>query len=459
MLSEVDQVVIQVLRPVVQMISYFFVLIAIIVLLMWVNPIIALSSTGVMGILYMIVYFSLRKSLGGYGVVSVDSNKDRFKSGVEAISGIKNIKVFECENIYLKRFHSSSYKFKEALFRFQIFNQSPKFLLEALAFGGIILLTIVILMSGDDSRQGSLGTLLPMLGLYAFSAYRLQPALTSIYQGVTSLSYGAAAVDNLLSEVSHNVISQTEGLESVSKLSFNDEIEINNLSYKFPNSEDFVLNKINLTIKSGSSIGIIGGSGAGKTTLLDLILGLLTPTNGFIAVDKKELTKNNLRSWRRSLGYIPHEVFISDSTIAENIAFGVPKDKINYKRVIDSAKKAKIHDFIINNSLDGYEKKVGDRGVKLSGGQKQRIGIARALYRNPDVLILDEATSALDPLTEKSIIKTIQELSGRKTIIIVTHKMNMVKYCDTVVLLEGGIVKESGTYKEISQSNNAFFDK
>jgi ATP-binding cassette, subfamily B, bacterial PglK len=481
MLSEVDQVIIEVLRPVIQMISYIFVLIAIITLLLLNNPLLAVISISVMLILYMTVYYSLRKKLSFYGDLTVESNKHRFKSAIEAIGGIKSIKLSGVEKLYLDSFGISSSDFTRATYHYQIYNQTPKHLLEAVAFGGIILLSIIFMWSDTGLNKGELGQVLPLLGLYAFATYRAQPALSAIYGGITGLRYGAAAVSNLYFELYNNKSLNLQATKHSIKENFDiggikykhfpvksnfsldnriepiNTIQLSRLSYKFPNAKKSTIQNINLSIEVGSCIGIIGGSGAGKTTLVDIILGLLKPEKGFIIVDDIKINKNNNLAWQKCLGYVPQEMFLIDATIMENIAFGVPKKLIDKEKVISSARMAHIHDFINNDLPEGYLTEVGERGVRISGGQRQRISIARALYNDPSLLIFDEATSALDPVTEKSVIKTIQSLSGRQTVIIVAHKLTAVKDCDSIILLDKGEIKDIGSISKIEKLHNDFF--
>jgi len=481
MLSEVDQVVIEVLRPVIQMISYIFVLIAIVALLVWNNPILAISAITVMTSLYLVVYYSLRKKLSFYGDLTVASNKSRFKSAIEAIGGIKSIKLAGVEKSYLDSFSKSSSDFTRSTYHYQIYNQTPKHLLEAVAFGGIILLSIIFMWSDNGLNNDGLGQVLPILGLYAFATYRAQPALSAIYGGITGLRYGAAAVSNLSFELHNKSINNLEKVNITNEKLFDigdikykhfpskthfylnerieplDTIELNGLTYKFPNAEKNTINNLNLKIKVGSCIGIIGGSGAGKTTLVDIILGLLNAEIGSIKVDNIEINEKNNLSWQKCLGYVPQEMFLIDATIMENIAFGLPKHLIDKEKVIKSAEMAHIHDFIQTELPDSYLTEVGERGVRISGGQRQRISIARALYNDPSLLIFDEATSALDPITEKSVISTILSLSGKKTVIIVAHKITAVKECDVIVLLDKGSIKAIGSIAEIEKLQKEFF--
>ena len=214
-------------------------------------------------------------------------------------------------------------------------------------------------------------------------------------------------------------------------------IQLNNLWFRYQKNTSWVLSKINLKIPKGSIIGFIGTTGSGKSTLLDIIMALLHPSKGSIEVDGVEINANNYRGWQSHIAHIPQTIYLSDTTIAENIAFGLPKDQIDYKRVVNMAQKAQIHETI--QSLDKqYDTLVGERGVRLSGGQRQRIGIARALYKNADVLIFDEATSALDNVTEKAVMDAINEISKEVTILIVAHRLSTLKNCDLIVELENG---------------------
>ena len=456
MMSEVDFIIISVFRPIILMISYLFVLVSIVGLIMWYEPMIAITAIVSLGLLYMGVYLFSRSKILRYGDLLVKSNKKRFKSASDALSGIKNIKMYNCENIYVEKFKIFSLDYIRSAYRFQILNQAPKHLLEALAFGGIILLTIFILLTLPEGVAG-LGNVIPILGLYAFSAYRIQPALTAIFQGASSLSYGKAAIHNLTKEF--NITKNKNSLINIknNRLIPEKTISLNNISHKFKNSEN-IINEVNLTITVGSNLGILGGSGAGKTTLLDIILGLHSPTIGYLSVDNLKIDETNIINWKMCLGYVPQTIYLIDNSFAENIAFGVPVNEIDFKKVIECAKIAQIHDFIVDENSEGYLQKVGERGARISGGQSQRIGIARALYTNPDVLILDEATNALDTITEKKVLDSIQSAMQLKTIIIVTHKLSTVKNCNSIILLEKGNIKAVGSYDDLKNLDLNYFE-
>ena len=244
--------------------------------------------------------------------------------------------------------------------------------------------------------------------------------------------------------------------EKANRLRFSSCLTINDLSYTYPNAQKTSLSSINIKIGAGQIVGIVGTTGAGKTTLVDIILGLLSPSKGTIAVDGVVLDEENSSNWQSMLGYVPQEIILNDTTISENIALGVSVDCIEQKLVEKCAVQAQIHEFISNELPSGYATKVGERGVRLSGGQRQRIGIARALYRNPGVIIFDEATSALDTLTEKQILNSINDLSKHKTILIITHRLSTVKDCDQILLLEQGSIMDCGNYDELLSRNKDF---
>jgi len=231
---------------------------------------------------------------------------------------------------------------------------------------------------------------------------------------------------------------------------------LKNINYQYPNSSRTTVKDININIPMSSTVGIVGKTGSGKTTIIDIILGLLQAQKGTLAIDKIIIDKNNCDAWQRSIGYVSQEIFIADDTLEANIAFGVDKKDIKQENVIQAAKIAHIHDFVNNDLPQKYQTTVGERGVRLSGGERQRIGIARALYRDPKVLILDEATSALDNLTEKLVMEKIRNLGDKKTIIMIAHRLSTVKNCDIIFYLENGEIKASGTYKKLIDTSEGF---
>jgi len=288
--------------------------------------------------------------------------------------------------------------------------------------------------------------MLSILGFYALALIRLKPVAQTIYQGVSALKFGNALISNLYNEfqLSGNVPKKFNN----KNIKFENSIEIRDLSYSYPDKSIKSLNKISIIINKNSSLGVIGHTGSGKSTFIDILLGMLTTDIGSIMIDGVKLKNVHETEWQKKIGYVPQEIFLVDLSIAENIAFGLSKEKIDYNKIIRASKIACVHEFV-SDLPDGYETKVGERGIGLSGGQRQRIGIARAFYRDPEILIFDEATSALDKVTEELVMDSIHSFSRKKTMIFITHQTSTLTNCDNIICLKGGKLINSGTYKKL----------
>jgi ABC-type multidrug transport system fused ATPase/permease subunit len=244
--------------------------------------------------------------------------------------------------------------------------------------------------------------------------------------------------------------------EESARLPLREKLQLEGISYTYPQADGASVHDLTVSIPARSIVAFVGPTGAGKTTVVDLVLGLLEPQDGRLTVDGTCITRENVRAWQRNIGYVPQHIFLSDDTISANIAFGVVPSAIDAAAVERAARVAKLHDFIVHETPRGYDTVVGERGVRLSGGQRQRIGIARALYRDPEVLVLDEATSALDNLTERAVMDAMQSMGGSKTIILITHRLSTVRDCDTIHLMDGGRMRASGTYQSLLDSDSGF---
>ncbi|WP_018864895.1 ABC transporter ATP-binding protein [Thioalkalivibrio sp. ARh3] len=448
-LSEVDQLVLNVFRPGITMIAYLVVTIAIVALLIFVDPWLALGVAVVIGGVYGTIFVFVRGLLGRIGRDRSRANQERFTAAGEALGGIKDIKLLGREHAYLSRFDAPSKRQARHQATNQTISQVPKFLIEAIGFGGIIGLTLILLHTQGGTGTDALGEILPILGLYAFAGYRLLPAAQHIYAGLAKLRFGAAAVESVTEDLREREALAELHRQAPRPLVPHKRIELKGIDYTYPGGHRPALQSINLEIPVGSSVGIIGTTGSGKTTLVDVLLGLLRPTQGAILVDGQPVTEANLRAWQQSLGYVPQDIFLTDSTVAENIALGIPAGQIDHERVERCARMAQVHDFIVQDMPEQYATMVGERGVRLSGGQRQRIGIARALYHDPDVLVFDEATSALDTATERAVMEAIESLSRSKTIILIAHRLSTVRACDQVAHLERGSFASVGHFDEL----------
>ena len=449
-LSEVAETIHYSLNPLLAMISQLFLTILLITLIVLVNPLVALITLLFLLVLNLLIFNKVKNWIKLIGINKVNHNERRYKTVVEAFGAIKEIKLSGIEKIYSNKFSSAANDFSTANSNVQIVSILPKYLLEALSFGFLILFILYNLSLGNNLTE-----VLPILSMFAFAALRLIPAFQQIFSSLNKINFSTKGLDDILYRLNEN-----KNLEISKKtnnsLQIKNKIEINNLNFVYPNSNRMALNKINLSIQSGKKIGIVGSTGSGKTTLVDILLGLLKPTNGIISVDGNEIGKLGLREWQNSIGYVPQNIFLSDKTIAENIAFGLSLEELDIERVKKVCIIASLDNFINEELEKNYFTEVGERGIRLSGGQRQRIGIARALYNNPSLLVLDEATSALDNLTEKLIIESIANHSKNITTIIIAHRLNTIKNCDCIYYLENGKIKSYGTYGELILKSEEF---
>ena len=445
-LSEVNQVVGR-SNLLLELLAKSMIAIALISLLILTDPVLAT----IVGLLFSLSYgiiFKLSKTyLNRIGSESFKNNQLRFTAVSEAFGAVKEIKLNSLEKVFTQRFSVAAETFSKIQASLSIIGKLPRFVIEAIAFGGIIL-TILYLMS----QSGSFTDALPIISLYVFAGYRLMPAVQMIYSAFTQLTFGNTSLNALTDDI-RNLSHSDSNHEDDSILSFNNKISLRNVSYNYPNSSRVALKNISMDIPIKTTVGLVGTTGSGKTTTVDIILGLLEPQNGTLEVDNNVITKKNCRAWQRSIGYVPQHIYLSDDTIAANIAFGENIKDINYEDIEKVSKIANLHDFIIDELPKKYQSKVGERGVRLSGGQRQRLGIARALYKKPKILIFDEATSALDNKTEKIVMEAINILSKDITIILIAHRLNTVKNCDTIFRIEKGERVSSGTFDQIINEN------
>jgi len=447
-LAEVGTIVSAGLLPLLTLISQSMISIAILGLLIYMDPKLALI-VGITLFSFFITIFSWSSGrLKSLGIKRLESNKRRYISVSEAFGAIKEVKVGNLERAYISRFSKPAKDLANVAARSMIISQMPRFLLEGVAIGGIIVVFIYqIATTGNFSKS------IPIITLYAFSGYRLMPALQQIYHSLSQLKYATSAIDEIYKDLHQNRHTPLESEED-NEIKFEKEVELKDINYAYPGTEKKILSDFNLTIKKDSHVAIIGASGSGKTTVSDILLGILKPQSGELRIDNVSINRNIIFAWQRLIGFVPQQIYLSDETIMENIGFGIERDMINMDAVENAAKIANVHNFIIKNLKDGYSTVVGERGIKLSGGQRQRIGLARALYHNPKILILDEATSALDSKTEYSIINDLRNLSIRTTVVLITHKVSTIKNFDQIILIKDGNVCEQGSYHELLNNNH-----
>ena len=441
-LSEVGQVIGFGIIPLMDLIAKSMVTISLIILLIIANPKLALIIGFSLGGAYLLIFYFIRGYLNQIGNQRLKNNQLRFMSVSEAFGASKEVKIGGLEQIYIKRFSDPAYIFAKTTATSQVIAQLPRYILEAIAFGGILLIMIYMM-----TKIGNLNSIIPIFSLYVFAGYRLMPALQQIYASFTNLTFVGPALDKLYNDLKSLKSFNLNQDQKI--LTFNKTITLKNVYYNYPNSSRTALKNISLNIPAKSTVGLVGTTGSGKTTTVDIILGLLEAQRGTLEIDGKIITLENTRSWQRCIGYVPQNIYLADDSISANIAFGIKPENINHEAVKKASMIANLHNFVIEELPNKYQTIIGERGVRLSGGQRQRIGIARALYHDPKVLILDEETSALDNKTEKAVMNALNNLSKDITIIIIAHRLNTVKNCDIIFKLDKGQVVEQGSFDEI----------
>tara|TARA_B100000035_G_C21035576_1_gene570731 strand:+ start:271 stop:2088 length:1818 start_codon:yes stop_codon:yes gene_type:complete len=448
-LSQVKEVNGNAIGPMFHLISQSMVTIALVTLLFLADPKLSLIISITLGSAYLVIFKYIKGILERIGKERHISDKMRFESVTEAFGAAKEVKVGGLEKIFIKRFSNPAKIFARHTSTAQIISQIPRYLLEIIAFGGILLVMLYFMV-----RNNNFETALPLISLYAFAGYRLMPALQKIYISMTQLRFVGPALNNLYDELKS--LKQPLSNKEQKNIKLNNSISLKNVCFNYPNMSRTTLKNINLNINVNSTVGIVGATGSGKTTLVDIILGLLESQQGTLEVDSKIIRTENVRAWQRCIGYVPQNIFLADDTIAANIAFGVESKDVDQKAVESAAKSANLHEFISKELSLKYQTIVGERGIRLSGGQRQRIGIARAIYHNPKLLVFDEATSALDNQTEALVMKTLKNLKNNITIILIAHRLSTVKECDNIFVLENGKLVNEGRYNNLLEESLVF---
>ncbi len=430
-LADVMTFINSVLLPIGEIITRIVMVILLVGMVFLVQPWIAIGGIILLGGFYLIVFLWIRPRTRVISEGLQHNNIGFWKNAVQFLNGIKTVLVHEKSRYFMNKSLRHSKKIGLFQSKIPIYSNGPRYMIEPIAFGGLVGIVIVLALQGRPFSD-----ILPNLSVMALAAYRLLPTLQLLYSQLVTVAtsnYTLTQLEEEILQLEQETDVTAVSLESEAHLTFEREIRLESLTFYYPNPETPIISDFTLLVNKNESIGIAGPSGSGKSTLVDLILGLHVAQKGAILIDGVPLSPDNMVSWRRMIGYVPQDIYLLDETIAENIAFGIPIEKINQAALRTAAEGAQILEFIEKELPEGFATVVGERGVRLSGGQRQRIGLARALYHKPQILILDEATSALDNQTELAVMETIHRLQGTLTIITIAHRLSTLERCDRVI--------------------------
>jgi ATP-binding cassette, subfamily B, bacterial PglK len=442
-------VVFDVLVPLLTIFSATLLVVAIMITLIAIDPVVALVAGAGFGFSYALVTWVSRRQLHRNSNRVAQEQTQVIKALQEGLGGIRDVLLDGAQEVYCNVFRKADHILRRAQGSTLFIGLSPRYAMEA--FGMVVIAALAYVLS---QQVGGILAAFPVLGLLALGAQRLLPSLQQIYYSWASIVGSQASLADTLALLDQPLPDE-HLLSKIAPLSFEEEVRLDGVHFRYNAKSPWVLKGLNLAITKGDRVGFVGSTGSGKSTTLDLLMGLLIPAEGKLLIDGQPVNANRLRGWQRSIAHVPQSIYLADTSLVENIAFGVPLDKIDLNRVKRSARQAQIADYI-ESSPEGYQTLVGERGISLSGGQRQRIGIARALYKQARVLVFDEATSALDNATERSVMDAIGMLDKDLTIILIAHRLTTVQDCDTIVELENGKVVAQGTYEQLLQNSLSF---
>ena len=447
--NDIPRIKNQIISNFIGLIINFSMLVIIAISILYVDFLVSFIAIFGLGLFYLLFFITVKKITLRHGEKIGIYNFKKTKSILDSLNNIKYLKFIDNENFYINTHKFNSKKLANTFIKNSIITSFPRVIMEFTLFIGTVILCLYF-----SNKYGDFSNFLPLLTLFAVASIKALPAINQVFLTVIALRTHANALYSFKEEFDNlkfqNTSYDNDNLEIIKN------IKLDKISFKY-SSGNFSIENFSLEIKKNQFIGFCGATGSGKTTIVDIISGLISPTKGSLIIDGKFMPKNKLNSYRKIIGYVPQEIFLGNMTIKESIALGYDVENIDLSRIEYCAKLADIHSFIITLK-DGYETFVGDNGIKLSGGQKQRIGIARALYKNPKILIFDEATSSLDYETEKKIIQTLTSLKGKVTLIMITHRLETIRECDNIFLISKGKVAAQGLFKDLERTEGIFKD-
>ena len=439
--GKANSTIYSIILPVLTLISSGIMLIAILIALLMVEPVIALIAFGGFSLIYVVIIHLTRNQLRIDSECVARKSTQVIKSLQEGLGGIRDVLIDGSQDTYCQIYRNADAPLRRAQGNLVFIGASPRYGVEALGMLLIAFLAYLLAQQVDGITKA-----LPILGALALGAQRLLPILQQIYSSWTQINSGQASLKDTLELLDQPLPDYSN--RPVSHLPFNRHITLRQIYFRYGDQEPHIINNLNLTIATGTRVGFVGATGSGKSTLLDLVMGLLQPTKGLLEIDGQPITLATHRAWQSHIAHVPQSIFLADSTIEANIAFGVPANQIDCYRVKRAAEQAQIAD-TIERWPKQYQTFVGERGIRLSGGQRQRIAIARALYKQADVIIFDEATSALDSETEEAVMRAIDNLDKELTLLIIAHRVSTLKNCNQIIELGHGGIKRICSYHEV----------
>ena len=450
--NETNRVSGGIILPLMQMNARIVFTIFMVVSIFIYDPRVAIIGITIFAIVYLILFKVVKSHLERNGKAISEIFSKRYRLNNEGFGGIKDLLLMGRDDNYIKSFKQTSQSLAYSQGTNNALAQVPRYFIEIVAFGSMMTITLYLI----SNYNGDLGKILPTLSLYTLAAFKLLPAIQNIYANVAAIRGNIAAFYSIQKDLIWSMQTKVSKKETEqSCMHVKDKIILDNITFTYPDKIKSTLNHVNMSIPTNTVVGIVGPSGSGKSTLINILLGLIKPQEGDLKIDDVVINENNRRAWQNSIGFVAQNIFLSDRSIAENVAFGIAKDEINYDRVYKALDLSHLTE-LLQNLDDGINTLVGERGVKLSGGQSQRIGIARALYHEAEVLVFDEATSSLDGISEKKVMEAIHEFGGQKTIIMIAHRIKTVQNCDQIFFVDKGQVIDQGTYQELIDRNKDF---
>ncbi len=448
-------VIVGVVLPLLSIISETLVGLMLYAMLLTVNVKLTLIASIILPLLVLPIYGFVKRNVDQLGLQRDKMMGHIYQDLGSALTGIKIIKMLEKAEYFVKRIFNHYKEYTQSLVYYYTVGSMPRLALECVAVFGVVVALMVMLLV----QSMTFVEIIPVISLYAVSLYRLMPSINRIITSRLAIKYSRHSLEVVWSDLGRQPAtlsgSIAERTDSAS-VRFMTSIALRNISFRYNYDQlQKTIDKFTMEIRKGQTIGIVGASGSGKTTVVDILLGLLFPEEGAVLVDERPLTRADMRAWHALIGYIPQDIFLYDESLLKNVAFGVEDTAIDRDAVKRAIRAAQLEEFV-NTLPAGLDTVMGDRGIRLSGGQRQRVGIARALYRDPEILVFDEATSSLDSLTEREIERAIERLGGQKTIIIIAHRLTTVMKCDKLYLMDEGRITASGTYEELLEQSPTF---